>query len=127
MTKIEVTLSSEYGIMFLFDSKVRPKFPAESGKEPVMWTSTCLSFRVLIYVDGDAKITLCDDSEETNCTEYFTGEIECPSKVLSLYDHNGLAFASVPLEDGHARVSLRMSDEESPGVVECVIRNMKTF
>lgn len=127
MTKIDVNLSSEYGVMFLHDSKVRPAFPAEAGKDPVMWTSTCLAFSVLIYVDGDAKIVLCEGSDEGCGAEYFTGEIECPSKAISLYDHNGFAFASVSLTDSFARVSLRMSEERNPDVVECVIHNMATF
>lgn len=127
MTKIEVTISSEYGIMFLYDSKAKPTFPVEAGKEPVMWTSTCLAFSVLIYVDGDARIILTGDQTETSGTECFSGEIECPSKSISLYDHNGFAFASVPLKDGFARLSLRMSEERNPDIVECVIENMETF
>lgn len=127
MTKIDVSLSSEYGIMFLYDAISRPVFPVEAGKDPVMWTSTCLAFSVLIYVDGDAKITLCDRSEVGCGTEYFAGIIDCPSRALSLYDHNGFAFASVPLADGHARISLRMSEERNPDLVECVIENMATF
>ena len=127
MTKIDVNLSSEYGIMFLYDSKVRPVFPVEAGKDPVMWTTTCLAFSVLIYVDGDASITLCDSLDESCGAVYFAGKIECPSKALSLYDHNGFAFASVPLADDHARISLRMSEERNPDVVECVIHNLATF
>ena len=127
MTRIEVNISSEYGIMFLYDSKAKPTFPAEAGKEPVMWTSTCLAFSVLIYVDGDAKITLSQDSDVQFGAEYFVGEIECPSKAISLYDHNGFAFASVPLADSVARVSLRMSEERNPDIVSCVIENMETF
>jgi hypothetical protein len=127
MMKIEVNLSSEYGIMFLYDSKAKPTFPVEAGKNPVMWTSTCLAFSVLIYVDGDAKIILCEAPNEQTCKEYFTGEIECPSKSISLYDHNGFPFASIPLRDGFARVSLRMSEETNPDIVECVIENMETF
>lgn len=127
MTRIDVTLSSEYGIMFLYDSKVRPTFPAEAGKQPVMSTSTCLAFSVLIYVDGDARIALCSAPDERHDTEYFAGVIECPSKAISLYDHNGFAFASVPLTDAFARVSLRMSEENNPDFVTCVIENMETF
>lgn len=127
MTKIDVSLSSEYGIMFLYDSKTKPTLPTEAGREPVMWTSTCLAFSVLIYVDGDARITLGDGSDVKCGIEYFTGEIECPSKAISLYDHNGFAFASVPLMDSSARVSLRMSEERNPDIVECVIHNMFTF
>lgn len=113
--------------MFLYDSVNKPKFPAESGKDPVMWTSTCLAFNVLIYVDGDAKITLCDGSDVECSTEYFAGEIECPSKSISLYDHNGFAFASMPLTESSARVSLRMSEERNPDKVECVIHNALAF
>ncbi len=127
MTEIEVTLSSEYGIMFLYDAKVKPKFPAEAGKRPVMWTSTCLAFSVLSYVDGDARITLCTASDEQHGTEYFVGEIECPSKAISLYDHNGFAYATVPLSDDLARVSLRMSEERNPEIVTCVVENIETF
>ena len=127
MTRIETDISSEYGIMFLYDSKISPNFPAEAGKDPVMWTSTCLAFSVLIYVDGDAKIILSDNSDSQCGTEYFSGEIECPSNAISLYDHSGFAFASVPLSDGFARVSLRMSEEKNPDIVECVIQNMVTF
>ncbi len=36
-------------------------------------------------------------------------------------------FASVPLTDDHARISLRMSEERNPEIVECVIHNMATF
>ena len=113
--------------MFLYDSKAKPSFPAEAGKEPVMWTSTCLAFSVLIYVDGDAKIILSQASDVQLGAEYFVGGIECPSKAISLYDHNGFAFASVPLADSFARVSLRMSEEKNPDIVECVIENMGTF
>jgi len=127
MTRIEVNISSEYGIMFLYDSKAKPTFPDEAGKESVMWTSTCLAFSVLIYVDGDAKITISQDSDVRFGAEYFVGEIECPSKGISLYDHNGFAFASVPLTDSVARVSLRMSEERNPDIVSCVIENMETF
>lgn len=113
--------------MFLYDSKVRPAFPVGAGNEPVMYTSTCLAFSVLIYVDGDAKIVLCDRAVDSSRKEYFSGEIECSSKSLSLCDPNGFAFASVPLQDAFARVSLRMSEERNPDIVECVVENMKTF
>ena len=127
MTTIDVKISSEYGIMFLYDSKDRPAFPAEAGKVPVMWTSTCLAFSVLSYVDGDARIILCGSPPQQHDAEYFSGKIECASKSLSLYDHNGFAFASVPLKDGFAQVSLRMSEERNPDVVSCMIENMETF
>lgn len=127
MTKIETIISSEYGIMFLYDSKKEPIFPTEVGKDPVMWTSTCLAFSVLIYVDGDARIILTGDQIKDFGIEYFTGKIECPSKSISLYDHNGFAFASVPLKDAFAQVSLRMSEERNPDTVECVIENMEMF
>jgi hypothetical protein len=127
MIKIDVNLSSEYGIMFLYDSTNKPTFPAEAGKDPVMWTSTCLAFSVLIYVDGDAQITLCNCSDMECGTEYFVGEIECPSKSISLYDHNGFAFASLPLTESFARVSLCMSEERNPDKVECVIHNALAF
>ena len=127
MTKIDLNLSSEYGIMFLYDSRVKPEFPPEAGKDPVMSTSTCLAFSVLIYVDGDASITLRDAAGDPFGIEYFAGDIECPSGSISLYDHNGFAFASVPVKDNAARVSLRMSEERNPDRVECVIENMETF
>ena len=127
MTKIEVNLASEYGIMFLYDSKVKPIFPPEAGTEPITRTSSCLAFSVLVYVDGDAKITLTSSSEEASGKEYFTGRIECPSKSLSLFDHNGFGFASIPLQDVFAQVSLRMSEERNPDAVECVIENAETF
>ena len=127
MTKIEVNLPSEYGIMFLYDSEVNPTFPVNAGSEPITHTSTCLAFSVLIYVDGDAKIVLCNSAADISMKEYFAGEIECASKSLSLYDPNGFAFASIPLKAAFARVSLRMSEERNPDTVECVIENMETF
>lgn len=127
MTKIELTLSAEYGIMFIHDAKETPIVPSNAGELPVTYTTTCLAFTVLSYVDGDAKITLCIDTSESSLSEYFAGEIACPSKSLSLSDSNGFAFASVPLTDSFARVSLRMSEERNPDMVECVILNMATF
>ncbi len=127
MIKIDVNISSEYGIMFLYDSKERPVFPTEAGRLPVMWTSTCLAFSVLSYVDGDARVVLSGSATEPLGTEYFSGKIDCASKSLSLYDHNGFAFASVPLNDSFAQVSLRMSEKSNPDVVLCVIENMKIF
>ncbi len=127
VTKIEVNLSAEYGIMFLHDSKLRPTVPIDAGKEPIMHTATCVALCVLHYVDGDAKIILADGSYESKYREYFSGEIVCPSRSLSLTDPNDFAFASVPLKDGFAKVSLRMSEERNPDVVECVIHNMETF
>jgi hypothetical protein len=125
---IEVNLSSEYGIMFLYDSEVYPTFPEEAGKDPVMYTSTCIAFNVLSYIDGDVKIVISHDRVIlTTNQEYFAGKIECPSKIMSLYDHNGIAFASVPLKDNFALLSLRMSEECNPDVVECVIQNIATF
>lgn len=127
MANIEVNLSSEYGIMFLYDSKVQPIFPNEAGEKAVAWTSTCLAFSVLIYVDGDAKIILGENLGEQSYPEYFSGEIACPSKSISLFDSNGIAFACLPLTDEFARVSLRMSEETNPDIVKCAIGNMKTF
>lgn len=127
MMKIEVTLSSEYGIMFLYDAQVTPTFPAEVGKDPVMWTPTCLAFSVLSYVDGHTKITLRDNVGEHEYIEYFDGELQCPSKAISLYDHNGFAFVSVPLRDNFARISLRLSEPRNPEFVICVIDNLETF
>lgn len=82
MTTIQVDIASEYGMMFLYDSKVRPAFPTEAGTSPVSWTSTCLAFSVLIYVDGNAKIRLCDSPGDQSFTERFRGIIECPSKAI---------------------------------------------
>ncbi len=127
MINIEVNISAEYGIMFLHDSKVEPVIPANAGAEPIMHTSTCLAFNVLIYVDGDAKIILRSDAAEGSLREYFSGKIDCPSKSLSLCDTNGFPFASVPLQDAFACVSLRMSEERNPDIVECVIENTSVF
>lgn len=127
MTKIEVVLSAEYGIMFLHDSKETPKIPSNAGEVAVTYTATCVAFTVLGHVDGDARIALCDGDYVSSLNEYFYGEILCPSKSLSLTDSNGFAFASVPLSDGFARASLRMSEEKNPDIVECVIQNMVTF
>lgn len=127
MMKIEMNISSEYGIMFLHDSNVKPDLPMDVGKDPVMWTSTCLAFNVLIYVDGDAKIILCDCSSDMGYVEYFSGDIECPSKSISLSDHNGFVFVSLPLKDSFARLSLRMSECTNPDVVECSIENIDAF
>jgi hypothetical protein len=113
--------------MFLYDSNTKPIFPEDAGKRPVVWTSTCIAFSVLSYVDGDAKVTLCDAPDERHDNEYFADEIRCPSKAISLYDHNGFAFASVPLKDSFARMSLRMSEISNPDFVTCVIENMETF
>jgi hypothetical protein len=127
MTKIEVTLSAEYGIMFIHDSKEAPVVPSNAGELPVTSTTTCVAFTVLGYVDGDAKIILACGEHKSDYQECFAGEIVCPSKSLSLTDSNGFAFASVPLADDHARISLRMSEERNPDLVECVIQNMMTF
>ena len=127
MTKIEINLSSEYGIMFLHDSKVKPILPAEPGKSPVSHTPTCLVFSVLTYVDGDACIVLRDSPGEVTYKEYFSGRIECVSRSISLFDANGHAYASAPLRDGYAHISLRMSEERNPDVVDCIINNMETF
>jgi hypothetical protein len=127
MIRVEVQLSSEYGIMFLYDSNARPVIPASAGKKPVTWTQTCVAFSVLSYVDGDAVITLSEASEGGRCVEYFSGDVHCPSNSIALCDHNGFAFASVPLKDSFARISLRMSEETNPDIVECVIANMATF
>ena len=113
--------------MFLHDAKAEPVFPVEAGKRPVMHTTTCLAFCVLHYVDGQAKVILCDSPTDQHLEEYFSGKLECSSKSLSLTDTNGFAFASVPLLDTFARVSLRMSEESNPDIVECVIENMATF
>jgi hypothetical protein len=127
MTTIQVDIASEYGMMFLYDSKVRPTFPTEAGTSPVSWTSTCLAFSVLIYVDGNAKIRLCDSPGDQSFTERFRGIIECPSKAISLCDHNGFAYASVPLTETHARVLLRASADRNPDIVECVVQNMQQY
>ncbi len=127
MTKIEVNLSAEYGIMFLHDGRVRPKIPPNAGKGSITYTSTCVAFCVLHYVDGDAQIVLADGDYESEYHEYFSGEIACPSKSLSLSGPNDFAFASVPLADSFAKISLHMSEERNPYVVECVVHNMLSF
>ena len=113
--------------MFLYDSKEKPSFPTEAGRNPVTWTSTCLAFSVLIYVDGDARVVLSDRPSEQSGKEYFSGKIECPSKALSLYDHNGFSFASIPIKDRFASLSLQMSEERNADLVTCVIDNIKAF
>jgi hypothetical protein len=127
MTKIEVVLSAEYGIMFLHDSKEEPQVPSNAGECSVTYTDTCLAFTVLSYVDGDAKITLCDGCFVSSLKERFSGKIFCPSKSLSLSDSNGFAFASVPLIEDFAQVSLWMSEERNSDAVECIVHNMATF
>jgi hypothetical protein len=127
MTRIEVNLSSEYGIMFVYDPKSAVTIPPEAGVEAVMSTPTCVAFSVLSYVDGDAKVVLCESPDDARCIEYFSGKLACPSNSLSLFDHNGFAFASVPLKDGYADVSIRMSEKTNPDVVECVISNIASF
>lgn len=127
MTKIEVTLSAEHGIMFIHDSKEAAVVPRNAGELPITFTTTCVAFTVLGYVDGDAKIVLCDRTSNPSLEEYFSGNISCPSKSLSLTDSNGFSFASVPLADSFADVSLNMSEPTNPEIVECVIRNMVTF
>jgi hypothetical protein len=126
MTKIEVTTPSEYGIMFLYDSRAKPTIPDDAGERAVTYSATCLAFSVLVYVDGDARVVLCDNTDSPY-REYFRGEIDCPNKILSLCDTNGLAFATVPLRDTTAKVSLRMSEETNPDVVECLVENMGCF
>jgi hypothetical protein len=127
MTSIETHLASEYGIMFLHDSTSAPVFPVDVGEEPVTSTSTCLAFSVLSYVDGDAKIILCGTSLEGVGEIFFEGKLQCPSKSISLCDHNGFAYASLPLQDSVAQVSLFMSEARNPETVQCVIKNIESF
>jgi hypothetical protein len=126
MTKVEITTPSEYGVMFLYDSIAKPQIPNDAGEKLVTHTCNCVAFRVLIYVDGDAKVVLCDKTD-SDYREYFSGDICCPSKTLSLWDTNGFAFATLPIQDELARISLRMSDDDNPDVVECVIKNIRSF
>jgi hypothetical protein len=126
--KIELDLSSEYGIMFLHDQVIEPTLPEKAGRDPVMCTMDCLVFNVLSYVDGDAKIIMSDNKEGlSNYPEYFAGPISCPSGAISLCDHNGFAYASFPLKGDFAQVSLKMSEASNPDIVELLIENAATF
>jgi hypothetical protein len=127
MTKIEVNLSLEYGIMFLHDSIDNPEIPADVGKYPIAHTSTCIAICALNYVDGNARFVIADGEYESKLDEYFKGEISCPSKSLSLSDSNGFHFASVPIDGQFAKISIRMSEERNPDIVECIVENIVTF
>lgn len=127
MLKIEVNFDSEYGVMFLHDSNIEPLIPKDIGTAPITKTSTCLAFSVLNYVDGSAKVIICDSPTDSALEHYFQGEIECDSKSLSLTDSNGFPFVSVPLNDCMARISIRMSKKNNADLVECVIENVAVF
>lgn len=126
--KIDVSVSSEYGIMFLYDSYSKPTFPSDAGRDPVTATSSCLAFSVLSYVDGDARVCITQKRSDMNALHRcFAGIINCPGKAISLYDHNGFAFASAPLKDRFANVSLYLSENTNPELIECVIHNIETY
>jgi hypothetical protein len=127
MINIKIDISSEYGIMFLYDRFSQPDIPLNAGSLPLMSTSNCVAFNVLTYVDGDASIKIGNQLSSINFIEYFSGEILCPSKSISLLDHNGFAYASVPLNSSVAILSIMMSEEKNPEFVECVIKNMFIF
>ncbi|MDQ0249991.1 ferredoxin [Sphingomonas kyeonggiensis] len=128
MTKIDVKIASEYGIMFLYDASIRPYFPSNAGEQCVTYTDTCIAFSVLSYVDGDANVVLMEDeSDITIGNEVFYGELLCPSKALSLFDTDGRGIVTLPLKKESARISIRMSEDENPDLVECLIEGIDSF
>jgi hypothetical protein len=128
MTKIEIKIASEYGIMFLYDSNIRPEFPLNAGEKGITATDTCIAFSVLSYVDGDANVVLADDDAEfTISSEAFNGSLLCPTKAVSLFDSNGRGIATLPLTSESVQISIRMSEDTNPDRVECLIGGVDSF
>lgn len=113
--------------MFLHDSSIEPIIPPNAGRDPVMSTSTCLAFSVLGYVDGDARVILCGPDYKSLDRVVFSGRILCPSRSISLVDSTAFPFASLPLENDYADVTLRMSNDQNPDVVTCIMQNLHFF
>lgn len=126
--KVEISLASEYGIMFLHDMNAEPDIPKDAGRAGLSYTNNCIAFSVLTYVDGDAKIRLFGpENDHTIDDVFFGGRIICPSQTLSLTNHAGFSFINVPLDGRYADIAIYMSSENNPDVVECFIKNVDAY
>jgi hypothetical protein len=128
VTRIELTISSEYGIMFVHDAGGKYIIPEGAGQTSVTHTDTCVAFEVLSHVDGEAKVIIDHEIRAGDSGEHvFSGKVRCASKSLALSDHTAHQFASVPLEDEYADVTIMMSEQPNPDVVICLVKNIETY
>ncbi|HEV7159422.1 MAG TPA: hypothetical protein VGN38_13785 [Caulobacteraceae bacterium] len=128
MTKIELTLAVEHGVMFLHGAGEGVSIPDDTGVKNISITENCVSFRVKTYVDGDAIVELGDPSiSNFEEQEYFSGSINCMSKSISLSDSYGFVYASLPLDAEIAAISIKMSEAENPDWVKCIVHNLASF
>lgn len=128
MLKIELVISSEYGVMFLYDGRRPPQIPETVGVTNVAVTESCIAFTVLGYVDGDARISISNNAADADAgCEIFKGAIFCPSKILSIFDSSGFCFASVPLSSEYAHIALVASERNNPDWVHCTVSNLISF
>lgn len=74
--------------MFLSDPYSDVSVPEDTGTGPVTFTDDCIAFHVTPYVDGDADVTISNETPDSTFEKMFSGNLQCSSKFVSLSDSN---------------------------------------
>jgi hypothetical protein len=104
--KIQVQVSLEYGILFLYDPYNEPEIPLDTGAAPITHTDTCVCFQVRAYVDGDAEVTISDQPLSSLLVPTFVGQISAPSQCISLVDVSTNYYCLLKLVNIFAKVKI---------------------
>jgi hypothetical protein len=104
--KIRVQTSLEHGILFLFDPYGKTEIPSDTGLEKITFTSNCVAFHTLHYVDGEADIVISDIPFGNSDRCDYSGRITCESQKISLTDTSGNNMSILSLDDDSADIEI---------------------
>jgi hypothetical protein len=118
MYKATITTTSEYGVMFLHDSKKEPGLVESLDKSPVLSDGQSLMFRVQIYVDGESNIAIVEMGSISVEGEFFNFSIESESKSISLSDHTGFVYLNIPVRKNTVSGRISYDDIRHPNRID---------
>jgi hypothetical protein len=127
MYKATIRTTSEYGVMFLHDSKKEPGLFEFLDESPVASDGQSLMFRVQIYVDGETDISIYEMGPTSVAGELFDFSIKSESKSISLSDHTGFNYINIPVRKNAIAGRIIYDDIRHPNKIDIEILDIYSY
>lgn len=127
MYKAIIEITSEYGVMFLHDSKEEPKLIEFIERTPISSDGLSLMFRVQIYVDGESNISISEMGSTSVDGEALEFTIRAESRSVSLSDHTGFVYLNIPLRKNLAAGTIKYDNIKHPNKIYIELSDIYSY
>jgi hypothetical protein len=117
-TSRQIEVDLDHPVIFFCDPEnAGLAAPSLEGAQPVWSTPSCVAVRARHHVDGAVRIVLSSAEPEERMHQVFNGEIECPSRRLSVTSASQQNLLSALLLKDTARVRVWTDDLQWPSII----------